>query len=71
MSRLKKTRRLKGKLNIKSGSRKNFIEAGQKGKIPAPNRLAKHDRQPSTYEKYLAQQSLTSSATEETSKPSE
>lgn len=57
MSRQKKTRRLKGKLNVKTGSRKNFIEPGQKGKIPAPNRLAKHRRQPSAYEKFLAAQS--------------
>ena len=56
MSRQKKTRRLKGKLNVKTGSRKNFIEPGQKGKIPAPNRLAKHRRQPSAYEKFLAEQ---------------
>lgn len=54
MSRQKKTRRLKGKLKVKTGSRKNFIEPGQKGKIPAPNRLAKHQRQPSAYEKFLA-----------------
>lgn len=56
MSRQKKTRRLKGKLKIKTGSRKNFIEPGQKGRIPAPNRLAKHQKQRSAYAKFLAEQ---------------
>ena len=68
MSRQKKTRSMKGKLNIKTGSRKNFIEPGQKGKIPAPNRLAKHRRIPSAYEKFLAAQAAEASA-EETEHP--
>lgn len=72
MSRQKKTRRLKGKLKVKTGSRKNFIEPGQKGKIPAPNRLAKHQRQPSAYEKSLAKQAnLTQSELSDHPDPSE
>lgn len=46
MSRDKKTRRLKGKLNIKSGSKKNFIGDGELGKIPSKNKLAKHKNRP-------------------------
>lgn len=56
MSRKKKTRRLKDKLSVKTGSKKNFLKAGQKGRIPSKNRLAKHQRQKSAYEKHLEQQ---------------
>lgn len=42
MSRDKKTRRLKGKLNVKTGSKKNFILDNDMGKIPSKNKLAKH-----------------------------
>lgn len=54
MSRRKKTRSLKGKLNVKTGSKKDFIGRGEKGQIPTHNRLAKHKkRQKSAYQKYL------------------
>ena len=65
MSRKKKTRRLKDKLTVKTGSRKNFLKPGQKGRIPSKNRLAKHQRQKSAYEKHLEQQSEEPSAGEE------
>ena len=54
MSRTKKSRRIKGKLNIKTGSKKAFIAPGDKGKIPSQNKLAKHkkNRQKSAYEKF-------------------
>lgn len=42
MSRDKKNRRLKGKLTVKTGSKKNFIGDGELGKIPSKNKLAKH-----------------------------
>lgn len=52
MSRDKKTRRLKGKLNIKTGSKKNFILDNDMGKIPSKNKLAKHkNRLKSAFEK--------------------
>ena len=55
MSRRKKTRSLKGKLNVKTGSKKDLIGRGEKGKIPSHNRLAKHTkRQQSAYQKHLA-----------------
>ncbi|MHA7878175.1 MAG: hypothetical protein ACX931_00155 [Saccharospirillum sp.] len=55
MSRKKKSRSLKGKLNIKTGSKKDLIGRGEKGKIPSHNRLAKHKkRQQSAYQKHLA-----------------
>lgn len=58
MSREKKSRRLKGKIDIKTGSKKNFIERGQKGRIPSKNKLAKHgDKQQSAYKKHLEEQS--------------
>lgn len=57
MSRKKKTRSLKDKLTVKTGSRKNFLKPGQKGQIPSKNKLAKHtQRQKSAYEKFLEQQ---------------
>ncbi|WLD59582.1 hypothetical protein NFC81_07315 [Salinispirillum sp. LH 10-3-1] len=62
MSREKKSRRLKGKLDIKTGSKKNFIERGQKGRIPSKNKLAKHgDKQQSAYKKHLEEQGKPSS----------
>ncbi|MCH8532679.1 MAG: hypothetical protein LAT65_17645 [Saccharospirillum sp.] len=55
MSRKKKTRSLKGKINIKTGSKNDLIGRGEKGKIPSHNRLAKHSkRQQSAYQKHLA-----------------
>lgn len=55
MSRKKKSRSLKGKLNVKTGSKKDLIGRGEKGKIPSHNRLAKHSkRQQSAYQKHLA-----------------
>ncbi|MCH8550655.1 MAG: hypothetical protein LAT62_01885 [Natronospirillum sp.] len=57
MSRKKKTRRLKDRLSVKTGSKKNFLKDGQKGQIPSKNRLAKHSRQKSAYEKHLAGES--------------
>jgi hypothetical protein len=53
MSRSKKTRRLKGKQSIKTGSKKDFIKPGEKGKIPSKNRLKKHKERPkSAYQKH-------------------
>ncbi len=64
MSRKKKTRSLKGKLNVKTGSKKALIGAGEKGKIPTHNRLAKHKkRQKSAYQKYLEENGLKDSTT--------
>lgn len=60
MSRSKKTRRIKGKLNVKTGSRKDFIKPGEKGKIPSKNKLKKHKNRPkSAYQKYLEEKGLT------------
>lgn len=55
MSRAKKSRRMKGKVGIKTGSKKNFIKPGDLGKIPSKNKLSKHKstKQKSAYEKYL------------------
>lgn len=54
MARSKKTRRLKGKLDVKTGSKKSFINQGEMGKIPSKNKLAKHkNRQKSAYQKYV------------------
>lgn len=54
MSRSKKSRTMKGKLSIKTGSKKDFIQQGEKGKIPSHNRLAKHKkRQKSAYQQFL------------------
>lgn len=62
MSRKKKSRSLKGKLNVKTGSKKDFIGKGEKGQIPNHNRLAKHKkRQKSAYQKYLEANNLTDS----------
>lgn len=67
MSRAKKSRRLKGKLDIKTGSKKNFIERGQKGRIPSKNKLAKHgDKQQSAYKKYLEEQQKSNSESSKT-----
>ncbi len=56
MPRQKKSRRLKGKLNLKTGSKKDFIASEDKGKIPSKNKLAKHKKRPkSAYQKYLEQ----------------
>lgn len=54
MSRRKKSRSLKDRLGIKTGSKKTFISQGDKGKIPSKNRLAKHkNRSKSAYAKFL------------------
>ncbi|MBU2863174.1 hypothetical protein QWZ13_10690 [Reinekea marina] len=55
MSRSKGSRTMKGKLGIKTGSKKDFIKQGEKGKIPTHNRLEKHkkSRQKSAYQKFL------------------
>jgi|AntRauTorcE11897_2_1112592.scaffolds.fasta_scaffold94263_1 hypothetical protein len=54
MSRRKKSRSLKDRLGIKTGSKKTFISKGDKGKIPSKNRLAKHKhRSKSAYAKFL------------------
>lgn len=54
MTRKKKSRSLKGKLNVKTGSKKNLINSNDKGKIPSKNKLSKHKkRQKSSYQKHL------------------
>ncbi|WP_028669810.1 hypothetical protein [Saccharospirillum impatiens] len=54
MSRRKKSRSLKDRLGVKTGSKKTFISQGDKGKIPSKNRLAKHkNRSKSAYAKFL------------------
>lgn len=55
MSRSKKSRTMKGKLNIKTGSKKDFFKEGEKGNIPSHNRLAKHKKkkQKSAYQRFL------------------
>jgi len=58
MSHSKKTRRLKGKLDIKTGSKKSFINPSELGKMPSKNKLAKHkNRQKSAYQKFIESQS--------------
>lgn len=70
MSRRKKSRSLKGKLNVKTGSKKDFIGQGEKGQIPSHNRLAKHKkRQKSAYQKYLEANNLSDSTAGTQSKP--
>lgn len=59
MSRSKKSRRLKGKAGIKTGSKKDFIKEGELGKIPSHNRLAKHKKkQKSAYQRYLEENNM-------------
>lgn len=55
MSRSKGSRTMKGKLGVKTGSKKDFIKQGEMGKIPSHNRLEKHkkSRQKSAYQKFL------------------
>lgn len=56
MSRRKKSRTMKDKIGLKTGSKKDFIKDGEKGKIPSHNRLAKHKkRQKSAYQRFLAE----------------
>ncbi len=63
MSRRRKTRRLKDKLSIKTGSKKDFIPRGQKGRIASRNTLAKHRRrQKSAFEKHIEQRQLKNTA---------
>lgn len=57
MSHSKKTRRIKGKLDIKTGSKKSFINSSEMGKMPSKNKLAKHkNRQKSAYQKSIESQ---------------
>lgn len=60
MSRTKKSRTLKDRVGIKTGSKKDFIKQGEKGKIPSHNKLAKHkkNKQKSAYQRYLEENSL-------------
>lgn len=59
MSRSKKTRTMKDKIGVKTGSKKDFIKQGEKGKIPSHNRLAKHKkRQKSAYQRYLEENQI-------------
>jgi hypothetical protein len=52
MARTKKSRSMKDRFNIKTGSKKDFIESEKMGSIPSKNKLAKHkNRQKSAYEK--------------------
>ena len=55
MSRSNKSRTMKGKLGIKTGSKKDFIKQGEMGKIPSHNRLEKHrkTKQKSAYQRFL------------------
>jgi hypothetical protein len=55
MARGKKSRTMKNKLGIKTGSKKDFIKQGEKGKIPSHNRLEKHKKtkQKSAYQQFL------------------
>jgi hypothetical protein len=55
MARGKKSRTMKGKLGIKTGSKKDFIKQGENGKIPSHNRLDKHKKtmQKSAYQRHL------------------
>ncbi|TXR53419.1 hypothetical protein [Reinekea thalattae] len=59
MSRSRKSRRMKDRVGIKTGSKKDFIKQGEMGKIPSHNRLAKHKKkQKSAYQRYLAENNL-------------
>lgn len=60
MSRRKKSRTMRGKLNVKTGSKKDFIQQGELGKIPSHNRLEKHKKkkQKSAYQRYLEEKGL-------------
>lgn len=54
MSRTKKSRSLKDRLNVKTGSKKDFIDRSENGKIPSHNRLAKHKNRPkSAYQRHI------------------
>ena len=59
MSRSKKTRTMKGKLGVKTGAKKDFINQNEKGNIPSHNRLSKHKkRQKSAYQRFLQENEL-------------
>lgn len=59
MSRRKKSRSLKDKLNVKTGSKKDFIGQSEKGRIPSHNRLAKHKNRPkSAYQQHIEENQL-------------
>ena len=68
MSHSKKNRRIKGKLDIKTGSKKSFINSSELGNMPSKNKLAKHkNRQKSAYQKSIENQDQ--SADKETKSP--
>ena len=60
MARGKKSRTMKGKLGVKTGSKKDFIKQGEMGKIPSKNRLAKHSKkkQKSAYQRFLEENNM-------------
>ena len=60
MARSKKTRTMKNKLSVKTGSKKDFIKQGEKGKIPSHKRLDKHKKtkQKSAYQQFLEENNL-------------
>lgn len=60
MARSKKTRRLKDRVSVKTGSKKDFIKQGERGKIPSHNRLEKHKKKKlkSAYQRYLEEHGL-------------
>lgn len=59
MSRRKKSRSLKSKINVKTGSKKDFVSESDKGRIPSHNRLAKHkNRQKSAYQRFIEENKL-------------
>ena len=59
MSRSKKSRSIKSKVNIKTGSKKALIDDRDRGKIASKNKLKKHKkRQKSAYQKHLEENQL-------------
>ncbi|WP_040556698.1 hypothetical protein [Reinekea blandensis] len=59
MARKKKSRTMKDKIGVKTGSKKDFIKQGEKGKIPSHNRLSKHKkRQKSAYQRFLEENQI-------------
>ena len=67
MSRVKKSKRIKDKLGIKTGSKKSFIAPGEYGKIPSKNKLAKHkkNRKKSAFEKFIENQNASADTVNE------
>jgi len=59
MSRSKKSRSIKSKVNIKTGSKKALIDDRDRGKIASKNKLKKHKkRQKSAYQKHVEENQL-------------